>query len=373
MLAKILATVSLLALCAGVLSATDSPELEHIPKLLLNAQRLRRLERDRERQTIWWVNFEARVQSTPDSPERGFELALYYAVTHDEKRGREAIEWALGHACDPRQFAWILDWCSDLLSEAERRRLETAGCTAQRVNVRERLQSLQEDWFKDARALYDDCELLIALRSAGADDPRREAPKFFSELPNEFLLSLKPDQVEHPDWTTHIAALALIAVDPNLEASQYLQGWAIEDRHMIRDGPGVAYEFLWADPYLPGVGYQNLDPWIYDSNGRLFARTSWDAQACWIGITKSGAEQVNCPASWRERPMAFGRMMLVPPAGRCVELPELKSNHAAIIWGLKPGEIILFREGKKQHSASADGIGLAIPPAGAQGKGCVAR
>ena len=36
---------------------------------------------------------------------------------------------------------------------------------------------------------------------------------------------------------------------------------------MIREGPGVAYEFFWADPYLPGVGYQNLDPWVYDRPG----------------------------------------------------------------------------------------------------------
>jgi hypothetical protein len=30
----------------------------------------------------------------PESSERGFELALYYAVTRDEARGKEAIQWA---------------------------------------------------------------------------------------------------------------------------------------------------------------------------------------------------------------------------------------------------------------------------------------
>ena len=81
------------------LSFTDLPTAESTdvatPKLLLTPQRLRRLQRDRERQTVRWLNFENRVESVPESPERGFELALYYAVTHDEKQGREAVQWAL--------------------------------------------------------------------------------------------------------------------------------------------------------------------------------------------------------------------------------------------------------------------------------------
>src|ERR1700722_16128286 len=80
------------------------------PKLLLNAQRLRRLKRDRERKTVRWVNFENRVNNVPDSPERGFELALYYAITGDEAKGRGAVEWALSHEV-ARQSALVLDWC----------------------------------------------------------------------------------------------------------------------------------------------------------------------------------------------------------------------------------------------------------------------
>ena len=55
---------------------------------LLTAQQLKRLGRDRERKTERWSNFQHRIDSAPDSPERGFELALYYAVTHDDQAGR---------------------------------------------------------------------------------------------------------------------------------------------------------------------------------------------------------------------------------------------------------------------------------------------
>lgn len=342
-------------------------------RLLLTAQRLKRLQLDRERQTTRWVNFDARVQSAPDSPERGFELALYYAVTRDEKRGREAIEWALTRDCEPRQFALILDWCGGLMSAEERRRLESGGCTLTAASGKSALQSLQDGGFRNARALYAACEYLMTIKATQQVDLRQSAPQFFSHLPIEFLLSLRPGQIDHPDWMTHAAALTLIAVDPNLEASQYLQGWAIEDRQMIREGPGVAYEFLWADPYLPGVGYQNLDPWIYDTGGRLYARANWESQSCWIAISRSGIEQENCPSGWRDRPTAFGHLNLLPMLERCEEAPQIESRDATIVWRLKPNALVSYRVRKQQHSARADDAGILRLPAGVDGKVCIAR
>src|SRR5690242_1438062 len=82
-------------------------EEDHTPQLLLGPKLLRRLQRDRQRETVRWLNFEKRVQTAPDSPERGFELALYYAVTRDPQRGREAVQWALTHPCERRQTALV--------------------------------------------------------------------------------------------------------------------------------------------------------------------------------------------------------------------------------------------------------------------------
>ena len=395
-------TFALLGLLVG-LSATGYAQTgEHLAQLLLTPQRLKRLKRDRERQTVRWVNFENRVQSVPDSPERGFELALYYAVTGDQARGREAIAWALQpQHRDHRQMALVLDWCGPLLSDQQRKTLTDYDGTfviagafkrftmardvlfgliaadkpipdyteAQRTSF---IDELQRGAFTDPQQLYAACEFLMAYRRAKRTDLREDAAHFFSQLPTEFLLSLKPDRVEHPDWMTHIAALALVAVDPNLQGSQFLQGWAMEDRQMLREGPGVAYELLWADPYLPGVGYQNLDPWVYDSDaGRLFARSDWTPQACWIAISKQGVEDEHCAAGWQRASANFGHLNLIPLTAPCAELPERKGNGYAILWKLRPGQAVTFTAEKDSHTAQADPAGMLQLGANIGGKVCL--
>lgn len=335
---------------------------------VLTPRLLHRLQLDRQRQTVRWSNFESRVQSVPDSPQRGFELALYYAITRNESRGREAIDWALTHPCDPLQTPYVLDWTSDLLSNDQRHKIPACPPTSPDL-----LASLENGAFRNARTLYAACQYLLATRLAQHTDLRQNDPHFFSQLPIEFLLSLKPAQVEHPDWITHIAALALIALDPNLDGSQYLQAWAIEDRQMIRDGPGVAYEFFWADPYLPGVGYQNLDPWIYDTAGRLFARSTWDPDACWIALSPHAIEQENCPPNWRDAPASFGRMTLIPITARCADLPPVHVTQSVLLWRLPPGEPVSYRDGNQTHSARADAAGLLPLYTTTQGKVCRAR
>ncbi len=382
---------------------------DYAPKLLLNPQRLRRLQRDRDRQTVRWLNFEDRVQSAADSPERGFELALYFAVTRDEKRGREAAEWALAHRCDRRQVALILDWCGDLMAEGERQQLTRTACD---VKSGGEIEGIRDDFFSrvsgtgnaapdrwknllslleagdfaDARSLYAACEYLSAVRLTQHVDLREEAPEFFSSLPLEFLLSLKPENAEHPDWMMHIAALALVSLDPNLPDGQYLQGWAMEPRQMIRKGPGVAYEFLWADPYLPAIAYQNLDPWVYDPAGRLFARTTWDADACWINISPGHYDQNNCPMqagaplridqyrgkneNWDMHRAQYGSLTMVNMVRPCVDIPRKNNNETIILWHIKPLQHLVISAAKPQIAAEADAAGMWRVPRNVEGKVC---
>jgi len=349
-------------------SAVAAAVAQDVPLSPLSPQRLKRLQRDRERQTTRWVNFENRVQSVSNSPQRGFELALFYAVTHDQTRGREAVDWLATHPCDPLQTPAALAWTTDLLSAADRARIPACPPVPEPETP---IDSLKAGAFRDPRALYLACEYLIATRPSRRTDLRETAPQFFSQLPVEFLLSLHPDQIEHPDWLTHIAALALVAVDPNLESSQFLQAWAIEDRQMLRDGPGVAYEFLWADPYLPGVGYQNLEPWSYDPSGRLFARANWDANACWISISTRGIEEQNCSPNWRAQPARFGRLNLIPMVRRCEDLPPIDPAQTVVLWRLLPGQSVTYSDGKQRHSEAADAAGLLRLSASARGKVCM--
>lgn len=378
----------------GVNKAQENDQSQ---RLLLTPRLLRRLQRDRERQTVRWLNFEKRVQTVPDSPERGFELALYYAVAHDQQRGREAVDWAVTHKCEGRQVALILDWAGELLSADQKGTLTQANCglvvtgrpppaalflrdhlfkaialndgkqnqldsSSKRV-----LDDLKQSGSIDPNALYATVEYFMAMRAITRTDLRESDPHFFSLLPKEFLLSLKPDQVDHPDWMAHIAALALVTLDPNLENSQFLQGWAMEDSQMLRDGPGVAYEFLWADPYLPGVAYQNMDPWIYDPTGRLFARTDWERDACWISISPKWHDEQNCG----KKVTQFGTLTLATLTESCATISTRKNKETTILRNLKPHAQLTYEHDRQRAHEHVDPAGLWPVPNDTSGKVCL--
>ncbi len=370
--------------------STIAEDASQTPKLLLNTQRLRRLKRDRDRKTTRWLNFENRVNTVTDSEERGFELALYYAITGDESKGREAVTWALSHH-SARQAALVADWCAALVSADQKQRLASingksyrdlwfqgiAGGTAKPVLpggdfVWHELTDLAGGDYGNAEALYNVCETIYVVRAFTHSDLRDLDRHFFSILPSLLLLSAKPGEVNSPPWKMHVAALALVAVDPNLPASQFLQSWALEDGQTIREGPGVAYELLWADPYLPGIGYQNMDTWIYDDRGRLFARSGWETNSCWIEISAQGVQQENCPPNWEAETVSFGRLTLVPMTGRCVEIPHVANNESVLVWKLKPGQKVAHGKGKEQYTGEADSTGIWRPGAGVEGKACLA-
>ncbi|HEX4748473.1 MAG TPA: hypothetical protein VH302_02930 [Bryobacteraceae bacterium] len=379
-----------LSICPALLAQSQSST--HSPRLLLTPQRLRRLKRDRERQTVRWVNFEKRVQTVADSPERGFELALYYAVTGDQKAGSEAVEWAHAHPCEPRQLALVLDWVPEELpanygfsatchTEPSARASRDAvflqivtGADPEELIERsgkELLSRLQSGAWQNPAELYAAVEYLYAVRSFAHVDLRQNAPQFFSALPAELLLSMKPEQVEHPDGYIHIAALALVGLDPNLEGSQFLQGWAMEDKQMISEGEGVAYEFLWADPYLPGVGYENLDPWSYREDGTLFARADWNTNSCWIHISPSATHDENCVSGWQQKTMQFGNLTLVPSTGRCLQIPARKNVETVIVSRFQPGQPVYFVMNNAPSSHVADASGMWKAPANAEGRVCI--
>jgi hypothetical protein len=388
----------LLAVFVAAVSSARADNVPQGPKLLLNAQRLRRLKRDRERKTVRWANFENRVNTVADSPERGFELALYYAITGDEARGREAVKWALGHN-STRQSLLVLDWCAPLLSEDQKKKLAVVPLSIvnqlgfqdtrniwfraiasgadlgspDEAALRPRFDWLRGGGYRNAEELYALCELIYAARAASHTDLRETDAHFFSILPQLLLLSAKPRELSSPPWMMHIAALALIAIDPNLPSSQFLQSWALEDSQTLREGPGVAYELLWADPYLPGVGYQNMDTWVDDEHGQLFARASWEPDSCWISISAKGVEQENCPPAWQTEVATFGHLTLIPMTGRCTEIPHLTNhNDSVLVWKLKAGEKIIHGKGKDQHSSEADTAGIWHPGANVEGRVCMA-
>jgi hypothetical protein len=328
---------------------------EH-PRLFLRPARLRLLRRERERTSLRWEQFHSLMAGNAAMPEPGFSLALYYEVAGDKVAGRKAIAWALGSEADLRQMALVFDWCYDLMSDAERqsfaarlgKKLSDAAAdtkSGSSVNsMRSRtlaavalfdeipngpqreLERIVRQWWgsaivpaiknganpiarDEAYALY---ELLHAIQDNVKIDLREDNPGFFKDFPIEHLLSYYPAPLQaaendyfigaeltpggEPDLKlaalSRAAELAMVAYDANAPDTQVLQGWLMHDKYLMRGAFGTPYEFLWANPYQPGLSYYHVPLVFYaPERGRLFIRSSWEDSADWFGIF-DGAMQV---------------------------------------------------------------------------------
>jgi hypothetical protein len=141
-------------------------------------------------------------------------------------------------------------------------------------------------------------EILHAVRDNLNVDLRDSAAAYFRQLGSVDLLSYYPAPGNDywfpavrggkpgiPDAeTARMADLALVAYDTNATGSQYLQGWLMHDRFLMHSPYGAPYEFLWANPYLPGLSYDRAPLSVHDAvSGRLFIRSGWDEEAHWAG------------------------------------------------------------------------------------------
>jgi hypothetical protein len=114
----------------------------------------------------------------------------------------------------------------------------------------------------------------------------------------------------------------MVAYDANAAENQLLQGWLMHDQFMLRGTFGAPYEFLWANPYQPGLSYY-LVPLVYHNPdfGKLFVRSSWEDDARWFGYFDGGAQM-----------FAEGRLTVVNPRSAAAPI----SLEAAVIY-LGPG------------------------------------
>jgi hypothetical protein len=328
---------------AGVLRAAD--EDFHVftdaPRLFLSKQRLRLLQRERERDSVRWQQFDALVAGGAPMAESGPAQALYYQISGNAAAGRKAVEWALSSAAtDLRQLALIFDWCGkamtpsqadSLAAKIERgigeradgdiphqaaRALAAIGIADHLKDQGESiLRPIADEWWRGLvtkgpiprEQLYAVTELLHAFNDNVSVDLREAMPSAFKDLPFDLMMGHYPAPLRGPDndflvpvfagdgepdpklavWS-RAAGLAMVALDPNAQEIQYLQGWLMQDRYIMRDPLGCLYEFLWANPYQPGLSYSLLPMVFHDAvTGHVFARTSWDEDATWIGYFDS--------------------------------------------------------------------------------------
>ena len=81
-----------------------------------------------------------------------------------------------------------------------------------------------------------------------------------------------------------IAEMLLVAYEANLPEFQFLQGWIRDENYLLPSQLVAPYEFLWVNPYLPGLTSQSSPLLSHDQvRGRIFGRLSWDAPTTWLG------------------------------------------------------------------------------------------
>lgn len=385
---------------------SDPPEeyrvyTEH-PRLLLRAQRLRLLKRERERQSARWQQFATLIGGKAEMPEKGFAYALHYAVSGSAGSAKQAAAWALSsEAKDLRQIALVYDWCQPALPDEQnkalrarlQRGLEESARAVDVPTVRAAvfaalvlgdtpepsttvLRRVVREWWRGSLApglrggtrtiarddVYPLLELFHAIRDNLNIDLRLDAVHYFQTLPavqllgyypavfpapeNEYRIPSYPEMGE-PDLRKAVmsraAELSIVAFDNNALESQYLQGWLNQDRFMMQGALGIPYEFLWANPYQPGLSYTHVPLVLHDkASGRLFARSSWDEDALWAGYSGSQLQvftrgQIKIvPLRGAEKPLVIGEATLLPaiPGLRFTRTPELPAR--MFIVGLQP-------------------------------------
>ena len=130
----------------------------------------------------------------------------------------------------------------------------------------------------------------------------------------------------------------MVAYDNNAEESQYLQGWLMHDHFTLRGSFGAPYEFLWANPYQPGLTFMHV-PLIYhsSSSGHLFVRSSWDDDADWFGYFDGGAQlfrdgkRLSVNLKMPAEPLALGSAVVAWGPGASNLRVSLEDEEAALI------------------------------------------
>lgn len=373
-----------------------------------------------------WQQFDTLMSAHAQMPEPAFADALDYAIAGNAAAGKEAVAWALGPGSDLRQLALVFDWCQDVLSEAQQKELAAkmqkmlnAPATDESIPAmrsramaavalfdhvpqtpQRELERIRTWWnsriaapIKNGRDpvprddAYALMELLHAIRDSVNVDLRESNGGFFKDFPIDHLLSYYPAAWPAPENDYYIGAtrksgdpdlrmaalsraadLAMVAYDVNAPETQVLQGWLMHDKFLMRGLLGVPYEFMWANPYQPGLSYYHVPLIYYNPDmGRLFIRSSWNEDALWFGhfdgvmqLFQNGQVTVLNP-QLVSAPMSLGEAVLCMGAtARRFEV-KLDEEDLVFIVGLKPhANYRIEVDDEEMYESAADQGGILV-------------
>ncbi len=272
----------------------------------------------------------------------GRRAAAWAVSKAEDSKGFERL-------ADLRLGSLVFDWCYELFTEEERARVagalgKAAGGAAGASGVDPgevrsaalAAMAVAGDWAGSESALADlverrwKTEILPALRRGRLTDRAedllaviefchavrnnlqlelwQEGIDVFKSLPFGLILRYYPEPLrtkggvfrqpatlttvetdaEVEATVSRIAELLLVAYENTWEEYQFLQGWLRHDEYSLTNPLGAPYEFLWLNPYLPGLSYFSAPGVVHDElRGRLFARAGWQEGDLWAGYFNS--------------------------------------------------------------------------------------
>lgn len=372
-----------------------------------------------------WLALQFQAAESEEAGRKAIEWAL----------GRAGSPEGFQNPDDLRLGAVIYDWCYGLLSEDERNRLAPAlGAAAKAIAGQSGLEAgpirsavlaaiaVADDWEESEQTLLElihhrwrgqvqpaleqgktpdrsaelmaTLELFHAVRYNLEQDLWRESETVFRPLPRVRMLRYYPQPMEtetgyaralaEPSSSkldprdegppARIAEMMLVAYENTLEEYQFLQGWIRHDAYVLHDPYGAVYEFMWVNPYLPGLSFSNSPPVAHDEvRGRVFARKGWDEGDVWTGYIggelqiEADGQRMIIEAEDEQAPLTFPGAAVVlahVPMRFDVEVPpavSVREQRQIFVVGLREGETYKVKvNGAKERTYTAGRGGIVV-------------
>ena len=177
----------------------------------------------------------------------------------------------------------------------------------------------------------------------------------FVETPEGFFrqaatpVAKSPDLIQDSSFR-RIAEMIFVAYENTVRTYPFLQGWLRHDSYTLVSPLGAPYEFIWVNPYLPGLSYFSAPLVVYDRlRGRIFARAGWQDDDLWVGyldgefqVFADGERHVIRPED-KQAPLVFPGAAVVlarVPMSFRVTIPE---GQAIYLVGLMEGQTYQVR------------------------------
>ena len=227
-------------------------------------------------------------------------------------------------------------------------------------------------------------EICHVVRHNLERDLWREAPDVFRPLPNNLMLQYYPEPLQTEEGLFHrpavpssmeldipresslrrIAEMLLVGYENGWDEYRYLQGWLRHDAYSLNTPLGAVYEFLWVNPYLPGLSFFSAPVFSQDElRGRLFVRAGWQDDDMWVGYIDgefqvyADGERHVIPRQAKQAPLIFPETAVVfgsLPLSFKVKVPDGKR---VFVLGLGDAQAYRVKINRKPFKAFEAGRG----------------